>query len=204
MLTVCENGFGKRSALDEYRITNRGAQGVINIRVTDRNGPVVSVLRVKDEDDVMMMTQGGMIIRSPMEEVRVIGRATQGVRVINLKDNDKVVALARIPEDKDEDDEDGAEPADAETDAPEIEEPVEAEQPRTGRGRGRRVGPPGNACARTGWKSPSGRFRFQGRCRMSRRARAGTGPRGGVSRLQPRGPCGGLPGSPCPARRRRR
>ena len=102
VLTVCENGYGKRTAIGAYRLTNRGAKGVINIRTTKRNGKVISVLEVRDDDEVMLMTHGGMIIRSPMKNVRVIGRATQGVRVIHLKKDDKVMALARIPQDENE------------------------------------------------------------------------------------------------------
>jgi len=91
VLTVCENGYGKRTAIDQYRLINRGGKGVINIRTSKRNGKVVGLLDVKDEDEVMLVTQGGMVIRSPVAHVRVIGRATQGVRVINLKEGDRVV-----------------------------------------------------------------------------------------------------------------
>jgi len=108
VLTVCENGYGKRTAIDQYRLINRGGKGVINIRTSKRNGKVVGLLDVKDEDEVMLVTQGGMVIRSPVAHVRVIGRATQGVRVINLKEGDRVVALARIP---------GTDEADEQTDA---------------------------------------------------------------------------------------
>ena len=97
VLTVCENGYGKRTAIGEYRLINRGGKGVINIRTSKRNGKVVGLLDVKDDDEVMLMTHGGMVIRSPVARVRVIGRATQGVRVINLKEGDRVMALARIP-----------------------------------------------------------------------------------------------------------
>ena len=102
VLTVCENGYGKRTAINAYRLTNRGGKGVINILTTERNGKVVSVLEARDDDEIMVMTQGGMIIRSPVKTVRLIGRATQGVRVINLKSEDKVVALARIPRHEEE------------------------------------------------------------------------------------------------------
>jgi len=98
VLTVCENGYGKRTAVGAYRLTNRGGSGVINIKTTKRNGKVVGVLEVRDEDEVMIMTQGGKIIRSPMKNIRTIGRATQGVRVITLGKDDKVVAVARVPQ----------------------------------------------------------------------------------------------------------
>jgi len=102
VLTVCENGFGKRTPVKEYRLTNRGAGGVINIKTTKRNGKVVGVLQVHDDDEVMIMTQRGKVIRSPMKNVRRIGRATQGVRVINVDKNDKVITLARIPKENEE------------------------------------------------------------------------------------------------------
>jgi DNA gyrase subunit A len=105
VLTLCENGYGKRTAIEEYRLTNRGGKGVTNIKATKRNGKVVACLEVTDEDEVMFMTQGGMIIRTPVNTVRVIGRATQGVRLVNVKDNDTVVALARVPKDENEDEE---------------------------------------------------------------------------------------------------
>ncbi len=97
VLTVCENGYGKRTAIREYRLTNRGGVGVINIKTTDRNGKVVEVVEAPDDDEVMILTQRGMAIRCPMSNLRTIGRATQGVRVITLEGDDKVVALARIP-----------------------------------------------------------------------------------------------------------
>ena len=96
VLTVCENGYGKRTAISEYRLTNRGGKGVINIRTTERNGKVVNVVEATDDDEVMILTHGGMAIRCPMQQVRMIGRATQGVRVINLEEGDRVVALAGI------------------------------------------------------------------------------------------------------------
>ena len=96
-LTICDRGYGKRTAIGEYRLTNRGAKGVINIKTTERNGKVVGVLEVRDEDEVMIMTQRGKIIRCPMKNVRTIGRATQGVRLITLDEDDSVGTLARIP-----------------------------------------------------------------------------------------------------------
>jgi len=101
VLTVCENGYGKRTDMAEYRLTNRGAGGVINIKTTQRNGKVVGVVPVTDDDEVMIMTQRGKVIRSSMANLREIGRATQGVRVIHLDKGDKVGAVARIPKDED-------------------------------------------------------------------------------------------------------
>jgi len=102
ILTICENGYGKRTAISEYRLTNRGGKGVINIKTTERNGRVVDAVEVCDEDEVILMSQNGMTIRSRVRNVRVIGRATQGVRVIQLAEGDKLVAVARIPSEKEE------------------------------------------------------------------------------------------------------
>ena len=96
LLTLCEHGFGKRTLLSQYRLTGRGAQGVINIRTTKRNGNVVGVLNVTHEDDVMMITSGGMVVRTSMKNIRSIGRATQGVKLISLKSSDSLVGVARV------------------------------------------------------------------------------------------------------------
>ncbi|HRX86782.1 MAG TPA: DNA gyrase C-terminal beta-propeller domain-containing protein, partial [Phycisphaerae bacterium] len=103
VLTVCENGYGKRTALDEYRLTRRGGKGVINIKTTERNGDVVAVRAVSDEDELMFITRKGIMLRTDLTEVREIGRATQGVRMIRLDEDDAVASVARIvPEDADE------------------------------------------------------------------------------------------------------
>ena len=98
ILTATEFGFGKRSRVDEYRLTNRGGKGVINIKVTDKNGPVVGIRRVTEDDEFMLITTGGQLIRSRVQDVSIIGRATQGVRLIGVKEGDRVAALARIEE----------------------------------------------------------------------------------------------------------
>ena len=98
ILTATEFGFGKRSRVDDYRLTNRGGKGVINIKVTDRNGPVVGIRRVTEDDEFMLITTGGQLIRSRVQDVSIIGRATQGVRLIGVKEGDRVAALARIEE----------------------------------------------------------------------------------------------------------
>jgi DNA gyrase subunit A len=108
LLTICENGFGKRTDIDEYRLTRRGGSGVINIKTTDRNGPVVALKTVQDTDELMIITQKGIMLRTRVEEMREIGRATQGVKVIRLDEGDKVVGVARVAR---EDDEDLASPA---------------------------------------------------------------------------------------------
>lgn len=96
LLTVCAHGYGKRTPVSDYRLTNRGGKGVINIKTTDRNGPVVSVMRVKDDDDVVIVTQNGILIRQEIEGVSVIGRNTQGVRLINLDEGDQVIGVALV------------------------------------------------------------------------------------------------------------
>ncbi|MEN6383936.1 MAG: DNA gyrase subunit A [Phycisphaerales bacterium] len=103
LLTVCEKGYGKRTELDDYRAQNRGGIGLINIKTSDRNGNVVAIKTVRGDDDIMIITAKGIIIRTGLDELREIGRNTQGVRLIKLDDDDKVVAVERVvKEDKDE------------------------------------------------------------------------------------------------------
>jgi DNA gyrase subunit A len=102
ILTVCDNGFGKRTPVEEYRLTRRGGKGVINIRATERNGPVVALRAITDDDELMLITQKGILMRMPLDELRDIGRATQGVRLIRVEDEDRVVAVARVVGEKDE------------------------------------------------------------------------------------------------------
>jgi DNA gyrase subunit A len=96
ILTVCENGYGKRTELEEYRLQNRGGMGVINIRTTERNGKVVNLLAVNDGEELMMITQKGMSVRTAVAGISVIGRATQGVRLISLEEGDLLVACAKV------------------------------------------------------------------------------------------------------------
>jgi DNA gyrase subunit A len=98
LLTVCENGHGKRTPLEDYPIKGRGGQGVINIRTTTRNGPVVAVRQCRAEDDAMLITERGMIIRSHVETISCIGRNTQGVRIVNLRKDDHLVAIEVVSE----------------------------------------------------------------------------------------------------------
>jgi DNA gyrase subunit A len=100
LLTVCANGFGKRTLLTEYRSQNRGGKGVIDIQTSERNGPVVAVCKVTEDDEVMLTTGRGMGIRIPMSTTRTIGRNTQGVRLIKLDEGDVVSSLAKLPEDE--------------------------------------------------------------------------------------------------------
>ena len=103
LLSVCEHGYGKRSDVEDYRLTKRGGKGVINIRTTERNGKVISVLDVIDSDELIMISEQGVAIRSAVKEMRVISRATQGVRLINLAEEDRLTSVARIEEDKEVD-----------------------------------------------------------------------------------------------------
>jgi len=96
LLTVCENGFGKRTAFGEYRRQKRGGGGIINIKTRPRNGPVVAMKEVRSGDELMLTTSQGMVVRTPVDGIRVIGRNTQGVRLIRLDEGDKVVAVARV------------------------------------------------------------------------------------------------------------
>jgi DNA gyrase subunit A len=96
LLTVCENGYGKRTSLKDYRSQTRGGLGLINIKTTERNGKVVALKAVSDDDDLMMITANGIIIRTGLDQLRAIGRNTQGVRLIKLKPGDKLVAAEKI------------------------------------------------------------------------------------------------------------
>jgi DNA gyrase subunit A len=96
LLTICENGHGKRTDFEEYSTKHRGTYGVINIQTTERNGGCVGMVAVHDEDEILMITANGMVIRTSMQEVRAMGRNVQGVRMIRLNEGDKLVSLARV------------------------------------------------------------------------------------------------------------
>jgi DNA gyrase subunit A len=96
LFTVCENGYGKRTGLENYRPQSRGGVGLINIKTSSRNGKVVALAAVQNKDDLMMITANGMIIRTGLDQIRSIGRNTQGVRLIKLKSGDKLVAAEKI------------------------------------------------------------------------------------------------------------
>ena len=98
LLTVTENGYGKRTTLDEYRVQSRGGVGIINIQSSARNGLVIGIEYVENEDELMLITQHGKVLRMDTKDIRPIGRATQGVRLIEIDDQDKVVSLARLPD----------------------------------------------------------------------------------------------------------
>jgi len=97
VLVAAENGFGKRSELDEYRVSHRGGKGVITLRVTDKTGKMVAIREVLDNDDIVIVTAQGVVIRQPAKEIRIAGRNTQGVRLIRLESGDKISAVAAVP-----------------------------------------------------------------------------------------------------------
>ena len=101
ILVVSENGYGKRSTIDDYRVTNRGGKGVKTISITDKTGGLVAIKNVSDTDDLMIINKSGIAIRMAVEDLRVMGRATQGVRLINLKGNDSIAAVAKVMKDED-------------------------------------------------------------------------------------------------------
>ncbi len=102
LLTVCENGYGKRSHIEDYRITNRGGKGVINIKASQRNGEIVAVKEVLDMDELILITKNGIVNRQAVSQLRTLGRNTQGVRLVNLDDGDKVIDVAVVVKEDDE------------------------------------------------------------------------------------------------------
>ncbi|HLV14753.1 MAG TPA: DNA gyrase subunit A [Xanthomarina sp.] len=102
ILVVSENGYGKRSSLEDYRITNRGGKGVKTISITEKTGNLVAIKNVTDNDDLMIINKSGIAIRMAVEDLRVMGRATQGVKLINLKGNDSIAAVAKVMHDEDD------------------------------------------------------------------------------------------------------
>ena len=103
LLTVTENGYGKRTELDEYRVQSRGGVGIINIQTSDRNGQVVGIAYVQEDDQLMIISQQGKVLRMVVHDIRTIGRATQGVRLIEMEQDDRVVSVARLAEREGED-----------------------------------------------------------------------------------------------------
>jgi DNA gyrase subunit A len=102
ILVVSENGYGKRSSIEDYRITNRGGKGVKTISITDKTGGLVAIKNVSDTDDLMIINKSGIAIRMSVEDLRVMGRATQGVRLINIRENDSIAAVAKVMKDEEE------------------------------------------------------------------------------------------------------
>jgi DNA gyrase subunit A len=112
ILVVSENGYGKRSSIDDYRVTNRGGKGVKTLNITEKTGHLISIDSVTDNDDLMIINRSGLIIRMAVADLRVMGRATQGVRLINLRNNDSIAAVTKVeadvtPDETDEMDENG-------------------------------------------------------------------------------------------------
>ncbi len=105
ILVVSERGYGKRSSIEDYRITNRGGKGVKTINVTEKTGALIAIKGVTDEDDLMIINKSGITIRMAVENLRVMGRATQGVRLINLRGNDEIAAVARVLKQEEEEEE---------------------------------------------------------------------------------------------------
>ncbi|MDH5413069.1 MAG: DNA gyrase subunit A [Flavobacteriaceae bacterium] len=106
ILVVSEKGYGKRSSLEDYRITNRGGKGVKTINVTEKTGNLVAIKNVSDEDDLMIINKSGITIRMAVSDLRVMGRATQGVRLINIKNDDSIAAVAKVMHEDDDDETD--------------------------------------------------------------------------------------------------
>jgi DNA gyrase subunit A len=104
ILTVTENGFGKRSSLEDYRSQSRGGKGIITIKTTEKNGRVVGIVQVSEDDEILLITRDGKILRTRAKDISVQGRNTQGVRLLETEGSDKVVSLAKVVERDDEKD----------------------------------------------------------------------------------------------------
>jgi len=109
VLVVSENGYGKRTDIDDYRVTNRGGKGVKTLNITDKTGPLVAIKGVTDKDDLMIINRSGIIIRIALDTLRVMGRATQGVRLINLKEGDSIASIAQVEREEEDENVEGAE-----------------------------------------------------------------------------------------------
>jgi len=118
VLTLTENGFGKRTLLSEYNVQGRGGQGVISIQTSERNGDAVGAILVEDHDEAMLITNGGTLVRTRVAEVSVIGRNTQGVKVIGVSENEQLISIEKVAEsDEDEEDTDQGDPDEAGSEA---------------------------------------------------------------------------------------
>ena len=102
ILVVSENGYGKRTDLDDYRITGRSGKGVKTIQITEKTGKLISIQAVSDENDLMIINRSGLTIRTPVSDIRVTGRAAQGVKIINLRGNDAIASVIAVPKSDDE------------------------------------------------------------------------------------------------------
>ncbi|MBO6201599.1 MAG: DNA gyrase subunit A, partial [Chryseobacterium sp.] len=120
VLVVSERGYGKRTAVEDYRITNRGGKGVITLNITEKTGNLIAIQSVTDEDGLMIINKSGVAIRMNMNEMRVMGRNTQGVKVINLKTKDEIAAIAKVEMDSEVVEEEGEEAAENDSNNPEF------------------------------------------------------------------------------------
>ena len=102
ILVVSEKGYGKRSELEEYRVTNRGGKGVKTINITDKTGQLIAITNVTDENDLMIINKSGIVIRMRVADLRVLGRATQGVKLINLRGNDEIASITKVDTEEEE------------------------------------------------------------------------------------------------------
>jgi len=132
VLVVSENGYGKRTAVEDYRITNRGGKGVITLNITEKTGNLIAIQSVTDEDGLMIINKSGVAIRMGMDEMRVMGRNTQGVRVINLKNNDSIAAIAKVAMDKEVEEDDENESAENVLENTDSSNPEFKNAPQTG------------------------------------------------------------------------
>ena len=114
-MTVTENGFGKRTMLSEYNCQGRGGQGVISIQTNDRNGSAVGAILVEEDDEAMLITNGGTLVRTRVAEVSVIGRNTQGVKVIGVSEGEHLISVEKVAESDDEEDDSTIESDDTST-----------------------------------------------------------------------------------------
>jgi len=103
ILVACESGMGKRTSLEEYRSTHRGGKGIITVKVTEKTGRMVTMMEVSDENDLMIITERGVMIRQPVDQIRLIGRATQGVKLIRLDEGDKIASVDKVVADREMD-----------------------------------------------------------------------------------------------------
>ncbi|MEL0295782.1 MAG: DNA gyrase subunit A [Cryomorphaceae bacterium] len=131
VMVVSEQGYGKRSALEDYRITNRGGKGVKTITVTEKTGELVSLKAVTDEDDLMIITKKGTMIRMGVDTLRVMGRATQGVRLISLRKGDEIASIAKVPASEEEEEIEGVEGVEAAEGSTEAAAPESTEESTT-------------------------------------------------------------------------
>lgn len=102
ILVVTENGYGKRSQLNDYRITNRGGKGIYTVKVTERTGKMIALMEVNDNEELVVITSKGMVIRTAIKDIRIAGRNTQGVRIIRLNDGDHIADISRVVPDDEE------------------------------------------------------------------------------------------------------